>query len=530
MPVNPRHVRRQLSTTSASGLGGASVASGSPTETASLILATGGTASDSFTFSPSLVSPVVTSTSASSPASASQTATSAGVKSDSIAISTVVGACVGTFAGLALLISLFVWCTRHASTKARNMPRSPVAAHRNARGEAEQERTRSGLWNKLDDDAMPPATRQMSQREIDEKNFPMFKKRSPSTRTTKTAKVLADHGIDMPPLELSKYHPHLAEELALQSPDRPFAAAAQAPHRQESGVSWDGETVGDDSFLSLRSVRIESGAISPTLAMAKMTPPAMSPLHRWESAEVLSMDAPSSSVYAPTASLYAPSATSSQAALLNPFADHAMVEPALATADADADARGARERRKSSVNPFFGHADTDAYRMSRRMSRSNSRTRRSASRSRDRDREYSRAVAMERHTSMRATVVSGVGEMGLIEDMSMETGMGMGMGANPFADARDADTDAAAFAHGRSDSIASGASGAFHASHRAMESLIAALDLSKDEVEDRLRAASTQPSLAERESVVLYGEEGDIGLAHEFPPTPTTPTAPLARR
>ena len=73
----------------------------------------------------------------------------------------------------------------------------------------------------------------------------------------------------MPPLELSKYHPHLAEELALQSPDKPFA------HRQDSGMSWDSGTSGDDHVTS----------------MAKVTPPTMSTqLHRWESAEVLSVD------------------------------------------------------------------------------------------------------------------------------------------------------------------------------------------------------------------------------------------------
>ena len=125
---------------------------------------------------------------------------------------------------------------------------------------------------------MPPITRQMTQEEVDEKNFSMFKKRSNSTRTTKTTRVLEEHGFDMPPLELSKYHPHLAEELALQSPEKPFA------QRQDSGLSWDRQTVGDDSFLSLRSVRIESGTMSPTLSVAKITPVAQSSqLHHWES-------------------------------------------------------------------------------------------------------------------------------------------------------------------------------------------------------------------------------------------------------
>lgn len=131
------------------------------------------------------------------------------------------------------------------------MPRSPMAENRNAHGETErQQRVRSGAWNKLDEEqgkdrlsvayagvgvgGASSGGHHSTEDDSDEKNFSMFKKRTTSVRTTRTAKALEEHGFDMPPI--TKYHPDLAKELALQEPDRPFT------QRQDSGVSWDGET------------------------------------------------------------------------------------------------------------------------------------------------------------------------------------------------------------------------------------------------------------------------------------------------
>lgn len=50
-----------------------------------------------------------------------------------------------------------------------------------------------------------------------------------------------------------------------------------------------------------------------------------------------------------------------------------------------------------------------------------------------------------------------------------------------------------------------------------MESLIAALDLSKEEVEARLRVASMEPAES-----LMYIDEEDIGTVRNYPPTPTT--------
>ena len=376
--------------------GEVTAASGQPTAS-SLILVSGAVESHSQTDAPPIASgftPTVTTTSStpsvtsnptsSAPATSSNASAIKG--SSSVAVSTVVAACVGSFVGLALLICLFIWWSRHPSTKTRNLPRSPVSENRNARGRAEQERVRSQMWNKLDGDR-PQPSRQMSQQEIDEKNFSMFKKRSPSVHTTRTTKALEEHGFDMPPL--SKYHPDLAKEFALEQPDRPYA------QRQESGVSWDGETLGDDSFLSLRSVRIESGTMSPTLGMAKMTPPAMpSQLHRWESAEVLTVDE-------------TPAENFESA---NPFAD--------ATED----------RRKSRSNPFFNAGEV--HRSASRRSRSNSR-----------GQSHSRNASRTSRSTVRARVVSEAGSQ-----------------IDPFADVHGVSLPEAP-RHKHASSIASGESG-----------------------------------------------------------------------
>lgn len=404
-----------------------------------------------------LAPPVQTEPSSSSQAestpTASQTASSQALSnSSSLSTSAVVAACVGAFIGLAILICLFIWWTRHSSTKAkrRAAPRTPVSDHRNARSEQDQQKTRSGMWNKLDEEGHP---REMSEAESDEKNFSMFKKRTMSMRTTRTAKALEEHGFDMPPI--TQYHPDLAKQLALEQPERPFVA------RQESGVSWDGDTVGDDSFLSLRSVRIESGAMSPTFGVAKMTPPAMpSQLHKWESAEVLTLD---ESAYSGTAE--------------NPFSD---------VAD---------ERRKSASNPFFSAGDV--HRSSSRRSRSNSR-----------GHSHSRNTSKSRRSVSRSQVASQISSASV----------------DPFADEADPSTAMPTFtrtlAHAHTDSNTSSALG----SERAMKSLIAALDLSQEEVEERLRVVSMQPSVDSRYSSIFRELEEEIALTKAFPNTPSGPS------
>ncbi len=59
--------------------------------------------------------------------------------------------------------------------------------------------------------------------------------------------------------------------------------------------SWDGSTIADDSFLSLKHASaaygVVSGNISPSIVQTHQTPPAIeSSMHRWEEAEVVSPD------------------------------------------------------------------------------------------------------------------------------------------------------------------------------------------------------------------------------------------------
>ena len=289
--------------------------------------------------------------------------------------------------------------------------------------------------------------------ESDEKNFSMFKK-SPSVRSAYTHKTGTDDGnnFDLPQLEFTKYHPNLAQELSLNIPKKPFAAAG----RQDSGVSWDGETLGDDSFLSLHSARVESGTMSPTMVMAKMTPPAtVSALHRWESAEVLHTEEEEARIVPQSK---------------NPFAE--MVEE--------------QRSRGTNLNPFFNAQDMNRRSRAGR-SRSNSRTSRT-----------SRAQSLVRSDTLNTV-------------------------NNPFLDPHDAVPVSAiemptpnSLPH--SPPLPTGASVQMLGSEHAMASLIAALDLSKEAVEERLRVVSMQGSVLSAYS----NDDSDIATMREFPLPPTT--------
>lgn len=466
MPHFNRHFKRQATPDAGSGdgLGGAFTITGGDTAaaTGNLILSTGAPTQAIPTEAiPTLAAGFTLTTSdTSAPTStaeptASQTPSQAISGSSSLSTGAVVAACVGAFVGLAILICVFIWWTRHNTTKrSGGIPRSPMSENRNARGEVDQQKTRSGLWNKLDD-GRGGRLEEMPAEDEDEKNFSMFKKsRTMSMRTTRTAKALEEHGIDMPPL--TKYHPDLAQQLA--QPERPFA------QRQESGVSWDGETVGDDSFLSLRSVRIESGTMSPT-GIAKMTPPAIAHIHRWESAEVLTLE--------DSTTANATTSTAAEAASENPFADVSV------------------ERRRSGANPFFGAGE---------VHRSTSRRSRSSSRG------PSRNASKARRSPSRSRVMSSGSEIDPFADLPGSSEAAREL--PPFSHSFHAHTES---------SLSSGVT-----SEHAMRSLIAALDLTQEEVEERLRVVSMQPTLDSRYSSVLSGMDDDIS---QFPKAPGAPSA-----
>jgi hypothetical protein len=232
---------------------------------------------------------------------------------NSISVSTVVAVCIGAFVGAGLLICLSVAVYRRSSrrpSRARSAPRS-AGIHDGRTGHSE-------AWKKLDDDQdrweAKAQTREVEKGEL--KKLPTIPQR-PSSFKIQEFSAAGDRP-DFDRTSFSTYHPGLAEELA--QPSKAFMG-------HKGGVSsWGGSTAvtdRDDPLLSLRSVHIESGAMSPSLSAAKITPPSTaSGFHRWESAEVILPDDRPILKHTP----------------INPFAD--------ATQDL--------VRKKSRSNPFFG--------------------------------------------------------------------------------------------------------------------------------------------------------------------------------
>ncbi len=457
MHISPLHRARQVSDGITNGGPTVSAATGTGPLQFNTAAPTGGVTS-----APPLVSDlsiVLTSTPSSTASSSapsdsslgSASAVSASTRSQ-VPLGTIIGACIGAFIGIVVLMYiLYAWYKRYTEKKLS------ATGRRNAQGKAEQQRQQAREFQQLDDsektngDVSPTSSNVREQLELEEKNFSMFKK-SPSVRSAYTHKTGSDDNLDLPQLEFTKYHPNLAQELSLNIPKKPFAAAA----RQNSGVSWDGETLGDDSFLPMHSARVDSGTMSPTMVMAKMTPPAtVSALHRWESAEVLHIEEEE-----------APPVPQSR----NPFAD--MVE----------------EQRSRGTNPFFNAQDM--HRRSRAgRSRSNSRTSRT-----------SRAQSLVRSDTLNTNHSN-----------------------NPFLDPRDAVPVSAIEmptpnSMPYSPPLPTGASVQMLGSEHAMASLIAALDLTKEAAEERLRVVSMQGSVMSAYS----NDDSDIATMREFPLPPGT--------
>lgn len=460
VPNNARQHKRQNGAPppvpSIAGITGGATASGTNTETSFLFNGAAPTSAPAAgSDAPALVpgsSVVVTSTGASAPATNPTTSPSAGgaaspspSSSSSISTGTLIGAIVGAIAVFIVLVSLAVCFYKRSGKKVKRtrgaaLP-SPLSDSRNARGNAERRLSRKEPWAKMEgvgrqdekedvdvwegmvpspatDKGLTPPPRAITRETgsaagtLDKLNT-MFKK-SPSIRsndgTSSEGHSQLEFGETLAgSAQFAKYHPHLAEELAKTvTPVR-----AQMGREEAAPISWDGETVGDDSFLSLRgaSARIESShlssassAMSPLVVKVASTPLAThSEPHRWESAEVLHYE--------------------SEDEAQNPFADDT-------------------ESRKSLNNPFFNAGQ---------------------------------AASMPRRR-----------------------------GSNPFSDA----SESRPLTHATQDS-----------SDRAMQSLIAALNVSPEDVQDRLRIASMQSVGA---SVMSSGSAmDDVTSVTEFPLPPT---------
>jgi len=189
-----------------------------------------------------------------------------------IPLSAVVGACVGAFIGAGLLICLSIWFYRRSSRRppprARQKP--PLSQSRGV--------SPGAPWTKFGEGE----DRWEGRNEMAEKKGTQQATGSRSTTKPPTGGDGGQKGADRQLPPFSDYHPGLAEQMALEPPplvgvDRPKP-------------SLDGSTTG--TYLSLGTVHIESGKMSPTFNVAKVTPPATaSRLHQWESAEVIDPDA-----------------------------------------------------------------------------------------------------------------------------------------------------------------------------------------------------------------------------------------------
>ncbi|KAG1736592.1 hypothetical protein EDD22DRAFT_924015 [Suillus occidentalis] len=254
-----------------------------------------------------------------SSSAASAVATSPSSSSD-ISLSTVIGACVGAFVLLILVISLAIHCSIRQKPQRRGNP----SQSRNAANNLSRQRSHLQPWDRLNDDKegqqdgspRPPSGPM-------EKLGAMFH-RTPSTTSGEKSSDSHGNRESIGTMQhFAKYHPGLAEEMASKSADLGRVAVTKPPPIQRfmsrttadgvPTISWDGDTVGGgDSFLSVHS-RL-SGTMSPTMTVAKSTPPATaSGSHRWESAEVGHID-----VYG--------SEMSEAGDSRNPFADAASVK------------------------------------------------------------------------------------------------------------------------------------------------------------------------------------------------------------
>ncbi|KAF9790676.1 hypothetical protein BJ322DRAFT_406721 [Thelephora terrestris] len=230
---------------------------------------------------------VITSTSTTS-LSPSQTSTVSpdlsGAKSV-ISLSTVIAVCIGAFVGAGILICLSILFYRRSSR------RPPPRRSRQPQALALSHGVNPATpWTKFDDGE----DKWEGRNEMSEKTGPTNIVLPPvSQRTTSphsAGKTLAgddhfgsDYDIASQSVPFSHYHPKLPEQTALEPP-RPVGVD---DHSRES---IEGSTVG--TFLSLGTVHIESGKMSPTFNVAKTTPAATSSkLHQWESAEVIDPDA-----------------------------------------------------------------------------------------------------------------------------------------------------------------------------------------------------------------------------------------------
>lgn len=309
-------------------------------------------------------------------------------------------------------------------------------------------RSRTEPWSKLEegDDKWEGIYQTREHDHVDAvspmEKLTMFQK-SPSVRTTYTHK--SDEPVAFDPHEFAQYHPNLAQDLASDKvTGLPVPRPSLGRVDPDNPISWDDETLGNGSLtsvISLRSNRMEGGAMSPSLNMAIPTPAATSSEpHRWQSAEVVDLGGQSADFFGSD----------------DPFGE------------------STPKRKSAPENPFFKAQEASI--------RSSTRTLHSAT----------------AHTMSKPS-----------------KGKGRSANDNPFSDDHGLSFPRPFVQHhAANDSL-----GSVSSTDRALQNLIAALEIPEEEVQERLRVASMQPSVVSNASIYTSGgEEEDVTQAFPLPP------------
>ncbi|KAF8348839.1 hypothetical protein F5887DRAFT_537484 [Amanita rubescens] len=346
---------------------------------------------------------VLTSTVAGTRPTTGASATSSSGATNMLSMKTVIASCIGTLAGVLLLIIIGLALYRRYMRSLKTSYTS--SKNRNAAREAERRRSHVEPWSKMGDEKSGGLQMKAAHGEV-----PMDKmfKTSPSIRTAYTHKSDEQVTMEMPQ-SLARYHPDLASK----------PSEAVTVHRPFLGRADSGLTIGWDADKDVASQHISTGSAENSPSIAIPTPVATRNLHRWESAEVINPDAEES-------------ASSS-----NPF-------------ETDA------EQRKSRGNPFFKGTD-----YSHMRTRSGSIASLKTNRTKE-QRSRAPSVASNATNATDATFVPNPPFIHHASSGSREEAL-----SNPHA----------------------------------IQSLIRALDVTEQDIQDRLRIVSMQPSVLTMESM-----------------------------
>jgi hypothetical protein len=220
----------------------------------------------------------------------------------------VVGICVGVFVVLSALLLIVLLLGRRSRRRAQGKNRkwATIAESQNAQGNVDRRKSGREYWKKMDDENHEGSFEKfaMTQRspghaeagrgvtEVTVTRSTTMK----STKSNKTTRSLYGGNLgfsetfktpDLPPqLEFTDQEMGKGHGVAVPRVKAPFT-------REHDPVSWDGETIANTSFLSLKSDNridgMESGAMSPSMVVSRQTPTAIElERHQWEAAELVS--------------------------------------------------------------------------------------------------------------------------------------------------------------------------------------------------------------------------------------------------